>query len=84
MNSVFSANVRVIHVPLFEAVQENWLAPADQSPGATAVRYAEMLQDGLPALAAVVVRSLSRKPHHSSYRTAGAGRRVVIMLRYRR
>lgn len=51
----FSTEVRVVHLPLFESARPHWIAPTDQSSGATADRYLEMLQAGLPALAAVVV-----------------------------
>lgn len=45
----------MFHSPLFESARPHWIAPADQSPDATALRYFEMLQDGLRSLAAVVV-----------------------------
>jgi protein-tyrosine phosphatase len=51
---VFSSEVRVVHLPLFERARENWIAPADQSPRATAERYFEMLNDGMGAVAAVI------------------------------
>lgn len=47
-------HLRVIHLPLFESARPNWIAPADQSPRATAGRYLEMLQDGLGTIAAIV------------------------------
>jgi protein-tyrosine phosphatase len=53
-SSVFPADVRVLNLPLFEAARSNWISPSDQRPQATAERYFEMLQVGLPALAAVV------------------------------
>ncbi|MCE9605474.1 MAG: tyrosine-protein phosphatase [Planctomycetia bacterium] len=46
----------VVHLPLFETARPNWLAPADQSPRATAIRYLEMLDDSRHALATVILR----------------------------
>jgi protein-tyrosine phosphatase len=54
--SVFSATIQVVHLPLFESARENWIAPTNQTPRATAERYFEMLNDGLGAVAAVVLR----------------------------
>jgi len=50
---------QVVHLPLFETVRPNWIAAADQTPKATAVRYLEMLDDGRRPLAAVV-RQIAR------------------------
>lgn len=55
-NAPFAAGVQVDHLPLFESVRPNWIAPADQSPRATARRYLEMFEVGRRAIAAVVVR----------------------------
>ena len=52
--SVLPAEVRVLHLPLFETARSNWILPSDQTPQASAERYFQMLEDGLQALAAVV------------------------------
>gem|GEM_PF-2755033 len=52
--SVFAADVQSVHLPLFQNARHNWIGPADQSPRATALRYFEMLQDGLSTIAAVI------------------------------
>lgn len=49
-----AAVAQAVHLPLFETARQNWIAPADQSPRATAVRYLEMLDDSRDAVAAVV------------------------------
>jgi len=36
--------------------RQNWIAPADQSPRATAGRYLEMLEDGVAMLATLICR----------------------------
>jgi protein-tyrosine phosphatase len=51
------APMRTLHIPLFELARQNWIGPPDQSPHATAARYAEMLEDGRRSLAAVVVEA---------------------------
>lgn len=63
-NAISLPGARVVHVPFFEAAQRNWIAPVDQTPQATAGRYLEMLEQGLPALAAVVlqVAQTNQKP----------------------
>ena len=48
-------NMRLAQIPLFRVARRHWIAPPDQSPGATAARYFEMLQDGLESLAAIVL-----------------------------
>lgn len=48
--------LRVHHHPLFEAARQSWIAPNDQSPPSTASRYFEMLNDGVDALANIVLR----------------------------
>ena len=45
---------RNLHLPLFEVVRPNWVAPDDQSPDATASRYFEMLSDGTATLVNIV------------------------------
>ena len=55
--SLFAAEVRVLHHPLFQTARQNWIAPPDQSPKATALRYFEMLQDGLGTVAAVIAHA---------------------------
>lgn len=52
----WATSVEVVHAPLFEVARDNWIAPTDQSPPATAARYFEMLQDGEAALGAVVMQ----------------------------
>jgi protein-tyrosine phosphatase len=52
----FAPDVQFLHLPLFETVRPNWIAPADQRPRATARRYLEMFEVGRGAIAAVVVR----------------------------
>ena len=48
-------DVQVFHLPLFEIARNNWLSPVDQSPQATAIRYFEMLHDGLDSLATAIL-----------------------------
>jgi protein-tyrosine phosphatase len=48
------SGVAVVHLPVFEVIRPNWIAPSDQTPDATATRYLEMLSDGLGAVAAIV------------------------------
>lgn len=55
-NVISLPGARVVHVPFYEAAQRNWVVPTDQTPQATANRYLEMLEQGLPALAAVVLQ----------------------------
>jgi hypothetical protein len=47
---------RVVQVPFFETARPNWSAPTDQTPRATASRYLEMLEGGLPRLAAAILQ----------------------------
>jgi protein-tyrosine phosphatase len=51
-----SPTLRVHHHPLFESARQSWIAPKDQSPPSTASRYFEMLNDGVDALANIVLR----------------------------
>jgi protein-tyrosine phosphatase len=46
----------VVHIPFFEAPRLNRSIRVDQTPRATASRYLEMLQEGLPCIAAVVLQ----------------------------
>jgi protein-tyrosine phosphatase len=55
-NAGLIPGAEVFHLPLFETARPNWVAPADQTPRAAAVRYVEMLGDGLHALANIVVQ----------------------------
>jgi protein-tyrosine phosphatase len=57
VTAVLPAPMQPLHVPLFELARQNWIGPPDQSPKSTASRYIEMLEDGLGALAAVVVEA---------------------------
>ena len=53
-SSVLAPGAQVLHIPLFETARQNWIGPVDQSARATAIRYFEMLQDGLGSLAATI------------------------------
>jgi protein-tyrosine phosphatase len=44
-----------LHLPLFETVRQNWVAPSDHSPTATAARYMEMLRDGTETIVQIVL-----------------------------
>jgi hypothetical protein len=51
---LFSPTYNRWHCPLFERVLPQWVAPADDSPVATATRYLEMLRDGTDRLVEIV------------------------------
>lgn len=53
-----------LHLPLFESIRPHWRHPPDQSPGAAAARYMEMLEDGTSTLLRIVeaLRDVAEAP----------------------
>src|SRR5690606_16394872 len=70
---VLTPGVQLLHIPLLEAVRPNWIAPADQTPRATAARYLEMLQDGIEPLR-VIVTEVARADNNPFLVSCSAGR----------
>ncbi len=51
---VFPEGCEWVRLPLFYTLQPSWSDPVDRSPPATAARYFEIVQDGVPTIARVV------------------------------
>ncbi|HEV2121174.1 MAG TPA: tyrosine-protein phosphatase [Chloroflexota bacterium] len=45
---------RQVNMPLFTSFRSHWVRPADQRPEATASRYLEMLEQGLPSIGRIL------------------------------
>jgi len=69
---------QVVHLPLFQTPRPNWIAPADQTPPATARRYFEMLCDGLDSLVRLVTRGADAAPFLICC-TAGRDRTGIVV-----
>ena len=53
-----------LHLPLFSTIRSHWVRPPDLSPVASARRYLEMLQDGMPSLLSILeaLKDVASKP----------------------
>jgi protein-tyrosine phosphatase len=53
-----------LHFPLFSTIRSHWVRPPDRSPLASATRYFEMLQDGIPTVLRIMetLEDLPSKP----------------------
>lgn len=60
-------------IPLFETIKPSWTSPKDVSPSATAERYLEMLEAGLPSVQRIIDLLVSH-PQDSVLIHCAAGR----------
>jgi hypothetical protein len=52
--AVLPGSAELHHLPFLPSIRPHWAVPVDRSPPATAGRYFEMVQVGMPALARIV------------------------------
>jgi protein-tyrosine phosphatase len=71
-----------VNVPLLTSIRSHWVEPSDQRPEATASRYLEMLEQGLPSIGRIL-KLLVTPPWRPTLLHCAAGRDrtgIVIAL----